>query len=280
MSSSYTGFSDYGDLGTYKDKAYLQKQAEINNINFVDGREVLQLSLDNFEGVAIRFSIDAIKDSNIRVKYQAGIKRISNEVLNSVDSGKITIAEGVQYANAMRDKIMAESRKITSPQGLAVATVLKKESRGIEYYFNKYANKLFEKEYDQLTEIQKTKVQYAVIEASGRSNAKVTSSNKKLKIMGKVCIIITASIAIYSVIEAENKIREAHIQTGIIVGGVTGGAIAGSVGISLFCGPGAPVCAMAVVVGILGSLGGSVLGAWVGEEIYDEADEFIEWDIF
>ena len=48
----------------------------------------------------------------------------------------------------------------------------------------------------------------------------------------------------------------------------------------MFCGPGAPVCAMAVVVGILGSLGGSILGAWTGEEIYDEADEFIEWDIF
>ena len=192
----------------------------------------------------------------------------------------MTVAQGVEYANQMRDMIMAETRKVTSPQGLAVATSIKSTPKSLEYYFDKYAQKLYDKDYKQLTSTQQSKIQYAVIESSGRSNIKISTLNKRLKVMGKVCWVITAAFAVSAIVEADNKIREAHIQTGTIAGGLVGGAAAGALGISVFCGPGAPFCAVAVIIGLVGSVAGSAIGAWIGEEIYEEADEFIEWGVF
>lgn len=141
MSSSYTGFSDYGNLGTYKDKAYLQKQAEINNINFVDGTEVLDHSIKAFESSASRFAKDFIKDANTRINYTKKIKEISNETLKAVDSGKITFVEILKYSSEMRNIIMEETRSITSAQSQAGVIKIKKVGVSTEDLLDKYSEK-------------------------------------------------------------------------------------------------------------------------------------------
>ena len=58
-------------------------------------------------------------------------------------------------------------------------------------------------------------------------------------IMGKLGVLVTAALATYQILNAENKPKEAARQ-GIIVGaGALGGVLAG-MGVSAFCGPGMP----------------------------------------
>ena len=43
------------------------------------------------------------------------------------------------------------------------------------------------------------------------------------------------------------------------------------------CGPGAPICAIAVV--LAGSIGGSMIGSAVADSLDDEIEEFTRWNI-
>ncbi len=59
----------------------------------------------------------------------------------------------------------------------------------------------------------------------------------------------------------------------IIGGGAAGGLLAG-LGVSLICGPGAPFCAIAVV------LAGGAVGGIAADALDDELEEFSKWEVF
>ena len=56
-----------------------------------------------------------------------------------------------------------------------------------------------------------------------------------------------------------------------------GGLLAG-LGVSALCGPGAPICAIAVV--LVGSIAGGVAGEAAVDSLDEELEEFSHWDIF
>ncbi|WP_392564621.1 hypothetical protein RHO13_03960 [Orbus wheelerorum] len=88
---------------------------------------------------------------------------------------------------------------------------------------------------------------------------------------------MTASLATYEILNAENKPKEA-VKQGMQIGGtVAGGWLAGFAVVPL-CGPGAPLCALAVV--LAGSIGGGMVGAAVADNLDDEIEEFTKWEIF
>lgn len=94
--------------------------------------------------------------------------------------------------------------------------------------------------------------------------------------MGKVGVLITASLATYEILNAENKPKEAIKQGVQIGGGVAGGWLAG-LAVSSLCGPGAPVCAIALV--LLGSAAGGIAGSVVADNLDEEIEEFTTWKI-
>ncbi|MBC8945199.1 hypothetical protein [Xenorhabdus indica] len=57
---------------------------------------------------------------------------------------------------------------------------------------------------------------------------------------------------------------------------MAGGSLAG-LAVAPLCGPGAPVCATAVV--LLGSIAGDVAGSVVADALDDEIEEVIRWAI-
>ena len=63
----------------------------------------------------------------------------------------------------------------------------------------------------------------------------------------------------------------------IIGGGAAGGFLAG-LGVSLICGPEAPVCAIALV--LAGSAAGGIAGSLAADALDDELEEFSKWDVF
>jgi hypothetical protein len=237
----------------------------------------LERALELMEGTALRFSLDAISDEKIRANYIKNIKRMSQQTLDDVRAGKITAREGVQFSNEMRNKILMEHRKVTSAQGLAVVQKKKPEGRVLQDLLDKYSKQLFKKDYNLLTSAEQSKVHYTILEAAGRDDTSFSNGTKKMQLMGKLGILITAALATYQILNAENKVKETARQ-GLIVGGGAAGGILAGLGVSALCGPGAPICAFAVV--IVGTIVGGVAGGAVAESLDEELEEFSHWDIF
>lgn len=237
-------------------------------------------ALDNaiaaLEGTAIKFSADAINDANVRASYTSNIKRVTSEVKAMVKARKITVKEASEFCYEMRNKILEEHRKYTSSTGLSFAEKHKKTPPKLDDLYDKYAFKKFDRSFKELTAQQKNSIHYEIIESSARDNPKFTASNKRLKVMGKVGVLITASLATYEILNAENKPKEAIKQGVQIGGGVAGGWLAG-LAVAPLCGPAAPVCAIALV--LLGSAAGGIVGSVVANSLDEEIEEFTTWKI-
>jgi hypothetical protein len=236
---------------------------------------IVDAAISDYEAVATKFAQSAIADGRTRENYINHVRRISVEVKDQVRTGKISVKEGAEYCNQLRDKLFIEYRKYTSAVGVAQAEGLKLNSKGIDFYLNKYATKQFGKQFPDLTEAEKNRIYYAVLESAGRPNAVVSAESARLRVMGKIGILMTAALATYQVIRADKKVKEAARQGSIVAGGMLGGGIAGF-GAGLLCGPAAPVCVFALVA--LGSNLGGMAGAALNDVYQDELDEFARWN--
>lgn len=241
-----------------------------------DQNQILDNAILTLNDTAMKFSTDAISDAQVRQSYMSNIKRMSSEIKELVNTKQISVKEGAEFCYEMRNQIMAEHRKFTSAYGLSRAEQYKTTPPAVDDLLNKYAQKKFQLNFKDLTLKQRNSIYYEIIESSGRDNPKFTTANKRLKILGKVGILVTAALATYEILNAENKSKEAITQGMGIGGAFVGGWLAGLC-VSALCGPGAPLCALAVV--LVGSIGGSLIGSAIADSLDDEIEEFTKWDI-
>lgn len=237
----------------------------------------LEMAVAGMEGAATRFSIDAIKDERVRASYERNIRRMSQQIFAEVRAGNISVEDGTKFSNEMRNKIMLEHRKMTSAQGLAIAQKKKKTGRAHSEILNEKSQAQFNKNYEQLSKAQQKEVLYRALERSGSANAKFSAGTKIMSVMGKVSIIMTAVLATYQILSADDKAKETARQATILGGGAAGGILAG-LGVSAICGPGAPACAIAVV--LIGSIAGGIAGGVAADTFDAELEELAHWDIF
>lgn len=197
-------------------------------------------------------------------------------VLDEVNAGRITIAEGAKFCNSMRNQIMEEARNVTSTWGLASAQNLKGRGVSLDVILDRYAARLFSKPFRSLTDDEKDQAYYAVVEASGRSNVKINAKTAKLRNGGKVGILITGALAAYSIANADDKISETARQATVVGGGMIGTALA-SAAVGSICGPGAPFCTIAVL--LIGSTSAASLTDVAYDLYLEEVKEFQAWRI-
>ncbi|WCM23467.1 hypothetical protein NDK50_21590 [Paraburkholderia bryophila] len=235
---------------------------------------LLDVAISDWEAIATKFGLDAIKDSATRAKYMAHIAEISNEVRQQVDSGNMSIKDGAVYCNQLRDKLFIEYRKYTSSIGVAQAEAIKLNARGFDYYLNKYSQIEFKRNFVDLTEQERGKIYYEVIKSAGRGNDTVNTNIRKLRVRGRVFLLVTAILAVGEIVGAKNKIKEVARQGSIIAGGMIGGGLAGF-GVSFVCGPAEPLCAVALVY--IGSHAGGTVGQLANDAYQDELVEFMRW---
>ncbi|MDR5803685.1 MULTISPECIES: hypothetical protein [unclassified Caballeronia] len=245
------------------------KDHQIDSRILADARAAL-------EGAGAYFSQSVISDASVRARYAAGIERMSETVQTEVNAGRMTAAEGAAFCQDMRNRIMEEARTATSPTSLAKAQAYKAEGLGLEKLLDKYSVKNFSKPFHALTESEKDRAYFSIIESAGRSNAKVNAKTARMKLMGKVGLLITGVLAGYEILNARDKISEAERQIASIEGGLIGGALAG-LAVGSICGPGAPICALGVV--LIGSTLGSVVTQTAQDAYLDELEEFRTWGI-
>jgi 23S rRNA maturation mini-RNase III len=253
---------------------YAVIEDSFNTNEFHNLDSILDRAIVAYEAAAFTFAKDAIADANTRQWYMKNIKRVSSTVKTAVTNGEISVKEGAEFCNKLRNSIMEEARAMTSVQGRKYVESKKKSGLSLETLEKYYGEGLFKQKFSDLTPKQKDEVYKTIIDASGRDRPKFTSATKKMKIMGRVCILVTGVLAVQAVYSAENRPKETIRQGAIIGGGAVGGA-AGGLAASAFCGPGAWVCAIGFI--LLGGISGGFI-ADKAVDIYDEElEEFTRW---
>ncbi|WP_018914531.1 hypothetical protein [Thiomonas sp. FB-6] len=237
----------------------------------------LQLARDEFEAAGSRFATDAIRDARLRQLYKSNIQRISREVQAEVDAGRVSVVEGARFCQRMRNQVMEETRVASSAQGRAYAQKVKPTGTALESLLDKYASELFKRPFSSLSESQKSQVFYSIVASSGRDNLEFSTETRRLRILGKVGLIVTAIVALHAVVIADDKPREIIRQGAVIGGGMVGGGVAGALLVTPICGPGAVVCAVAIV--LLGSTLGGLAAELVERTAEEELEEFARWNL-
>ena len=239
-----------------------------------DDIDVLKDALHQLSVQALNFAKSFINDAGVRQNYMDKIKKMSDEILADVNTGKATAKEGAEFANQLRNQIMEEARVQSSAIGKAMAEAEKRSGKSIEELIKKYSRETFGKKFEELSHIQKQAIYKKIIEASGRSSPKFSSKIPRWRLLGKGCLLATVAITTYNIWTAENKIH-AGLKEGVVLGGgFLGGAIAGSA-TGLVCGPGAPACS--TVLFIIGGIIGTLAGEGVATLADDQILEFSEW---
>lgn len=238
--------------------------------------DALDKALESFEGTALKFSADFISDAKQRENYNSNVKRVKAVVLEQVRSGKVPVKEAAEFCYEARNKIMAEIRAKTSVHGLAIAEDRKKVSKPLEQLLNEKSVKLHGKQFLELASEQKNSVYYEIIESSARPDTKFNTMNKVLKVTGKVMIVVTIAYAAYEISNAENKAKETVKQTAAITGGIAGTVLA-SMAVGMVCGPGAPVCTVALL--LAGGVAGGAAFSAGAEYFDDEIEEYTKWAV-
>lgn len=258
---------------------YQKQQDAIKNREYLVN--YLRQAQEEMIAAASKFAETAIRDSTLRESYAKNIKRVSDAVLEEVNSGKMYARDGAKYCYDMRNKIMAETRKFTTPMGLAEAERLKKKAPSFDKILETNSQKLFGRSFSTLNNAQVNKVFYATITSSGRNRPSVTAATRKLAIFGGVALVVTAILGIWAIIEADDKIRETINQVSIVGGGALGGSLAGQLArfsrLGAACGPYASACTLAIM--IVGAIIGGIMGDSVSDTFEEEAADFIRWNL-
>lgn len=238
--------------------------------------DVLERAIHSFEGAALKFSSGFISDAKQRDNYNRNVTRVKNQVLAEVKAGRISVREAAEFCYEARNKIMAETRKRTSVPGRAIAESRKSIPPTLEKLLNEKSLKKFGVDFGALGAEQKNSMCYEIVESSARPDAKFNTLNKVLRVSGKVLIVVTIAYATYEIANAENKSKEAIKQGITIGGGAIGTALAG-LSVSAVCGPGAPVCAIGLM--LAGGAASGWLASKLADSLDDEIEEFTQWKV-
>ncbi|PHV11331.1 hypothetical protein [Chitinimonas sp. BJB300] len=242
-------------------------QREVAQSTPVSDKTPKQISSNEF-GDAIRaleselasFTAHAINDDAVRADYRKKTQAAVNEIIDAVKQRKLTPHEGAQAANALRNQIMELSRSNLTSFGLAYSKSLKETGKTIAELEQKYALKLFSKDFATVTPSEREAVWREIIDRAGASNGAVNRVSRVAGNAGRALLIASLAIAVYSVATADDKPREAAKQATGLGAGIAGGAAGGAAIVAIASGP---VGWLAVGLGVI--VGAALAGIGANE---------------
>jgi len=203
------------------------------------------------------YGITFIWDNSVIAKYRSEIRKLSNGLRNKVALGILTWREAALEASKVRNEILNLTRAKTSPIGYYYAKKLK--PNGLEFLEleNKYSNKMFQSDFNQLkSKVKMDAVHEKIIIQSGVSRSAVDARLKTFSTLSRGLIAISIVISTYNIISADDKVKAAKKEGAMALSGIAG-SVAGGAAAGLICGPGVIACAPvgAFIGGVLAVLG-------------------------
>jgi hypothetical protein len=221
-------------------------------------KRALEEALAGLQGTASQFGATCINDARARLQYARDIAAVPGELRAAIDAGRISVSDAAAQASALRNRIMELARRRSSPTARAYAMRLKREGRSVSELSEKYAKRLYDSLFSALSEQRQASVFKEIIQASGRPDEGVMRLAQQLGRAGRRLLLVSLGVAVYDVVEADDKPREVMRQ-GVLAGaGLIGGWAAGGAAVAVgVCAATAPVCvgAIAFVGGLLATYG-------------------------
>lgn len=214
-------------------------------------------------------------ESYLREIYNQGTRSITETAQAMLQKG-VPQGDAAKWAVDARNQLKARIRD----QGNAI---LKKvfESRNLAKYGDKLGPS-YQKLYTELAKkgLSPEEINAKIIKGSGKANIKVNRWAGRLKIAGRILILLDIALAGVRVALAPEgqRVKVALQEVGRIAGalafgalGAKGGAAAGAAIGALFGGVGA--VPGAIIGGIIGGIGGAFFGGWLAESIVEKIYE-------
>lgn len=221
------------------------------------GKEQFEQVISAFQGDMSAAAAQLSIDPRLRLEYSRLIKSMSDELRERANRGILTWEQAAKEAMETRNMTMEMIRAKSTPVGKALAQKMKRIGKTFNDLVARKTTQLYgaNANFNSLSEIQRNNVFGAIVESAGRSNPKVDLNMLRFSRAGKGLVVFSVAVAVYEVMNADDKLNETGRQLSIsgagIAGSWAGGAVAG-----LMCGPGAPICV------VLGAFVGGALAAW------------------
>lgn len=235
-------------------------------------------------------------DSAVRMRsYVDESRRISQQLLDDVDAGRLTHQQARQLAQTLRNQALLDTREQLTPGGRAVSEAIKEEGKSLPELVETYSRRIVRQNPARFglrpqdladealvaraarTIESSDEVSRAIISAAGRTNRAMTVVARVGRVAGPVGAAASLAMSGYEIVNAEPGVDTARVaarEAGGFAGGwvgATAGGLAAGWTASLLCGPGAAVCALVVTVVIVGgaAYGGGRAGEWTSQAVFD-----------
>lgn len=221
------------------------------------GKEQFEQVISAFQGDMSAAAAQLSIDPRLRLEYFRLIKAMSDELRERANRGILTWEQAAKEAMETRNMTMEMIRAKSTPVGKALAKKMKRIGKTFIDLVARKTTQLYgaNANFNSLSEIQRNNVFGAIVESAGCSNPKVDLNMLRFSRAGKGLVVFSVAVAVYEVMNADDKVNETGRPLSISGAGIAGswasGAIAG-----LMCGPGAPICV------VLGAFVGGALAAW------------------
>ncbi|MEZ4297643.1 MAG: hypothetical protein R3B70_21970 [Polyangiaceae bacterium] len=221
-------------------------------------------ALEKLNGTVREVTRDVKVGSDARKLYDAAAKSWSDLLTSEVESGRVPVNKAKVAMYELRNALLEATRaKIQDGGGklsLALSKFLKEDPPTLASLEQKYASKMFSKAFEDLSEVESSRVALKIIERGGKPDMFVTLGSRAFVNLGRVTVVLAYLSLAYRVSTSKTPERTLVRDGGSLVAGLVAFA-QGAALAAPYCaatGPAAPVCDLAA--GTIAALIAS--GAW------------------
>jgi hypothetical protein len=224
--------------------------APVAHLERIEGQSSeFQTALVRLETAANGFISSSMIDPAVRADYMVKVRAAADGLMDEVKMGVKTPHEGAQAANALRNEILRLARADLTTFGLALSKDMKPDGKPLEYYGEKNANELFNRPFEQLTKSEQDAVWRYTIDRAGNANGTVNGFAKLYGHAGRALLVMSLAIAVYRVLESDNKTRQGAKEGLGLGASIAGGAASAAAVGFIVSNPAGWVVGVAIFVG-------------------------------
>lgn len=213
------------------------------------------------ESTAINFAYQGINIAEVRQEYIRYAQEARDSLSAAYRSGEMSAKAAAEAAHGMRNKLIELQRTRSAAIGRAYAVQMKARFPSLSDILEKLSNRHYGKAFDQLDNVEQTRVYMETVKSAGRPNAVENARAAKAGAAGRALFLIGIGIAIYNIANARDPAWQTGREVSSIAGGL-GGSIAAGALAGVWFGP----------VGVaIGAFVGGVAGALLADQAYVEA---------
>lgn len=217
-----------------------------------------EIALRQLEVTALNFAYQATNIASVRAEYTRRTQELTRSLRAAYQNGEMSAKAAAQTANEMRNVIIEQQRIKSAALGRSMAQRLKATGLDLDVVVGKASQKLFQKPFAQLDNVQQTAAYLEVVESAGRARPGPTKFAARAGVAGRALFVLGIGLAVYNIANAEAKVWQTGRELSNIGGGFAGSVAAGALA-GIWFGP----------LGVaIGAFVGGVAGALMSDQAY------------